>query len=60
MECYKKILERERILKYNETQKNDLRREIKKIEFHCIFDALNEIIMKRRLKFNGYSGIGLN
>ena len=44
----------------NIKQKKDLRNEIKKIELHCIFDAVNEIIIKHRLKRVGYSGIGLN
>jgi hypothetical protein len=60
VECIRRVAEREKSSIYNESQKNDLRREIVKIEFHCIFDALNEQLIKKRLKFNGYSGIGLN
>lgn len=59
-QCLQKVVEREKVLAYNQFQKVDLRREIKKVEFHCIFDSLNEILMKRRLRTVGYSGIGLN
>lgn len=37
-----------------------MRLEIKKIEMHCIFEAFNELLMKRRMTIQGYSGIGLN
>ena len=56
----KKIVSREKVAEYNCLQMEDLRLEIKKIEMHCIFDAYNETLMKKRMKTAGYSGIGLN
>ena len=40
-ECIKKIVLREKVAEYNLSQMIDLRKEIKKIEMHCIFDAFN-------------------
>jgi hypothetical protein len=54
------VVEREKSYGKSKMYRRNLRREVVKTEFHCIFDMLNEAIIKERLRFDGYSGIGLN